>query len=191
MKPMKIEPTALPDVLIITPARFGDERGWFSETWNAPKLAAGGVRIDFVQDNHSMSARTGTLRGLHFQVPPHAQDKLVRCSRGAILDVAVDVRLGSPHYGNWVGVELSAENARQLLVPRGFLHGFVTRAENTEVLYKCSDVYAPDCDGGIRWDDPDIGIDWGFVDASVLSAKDRVAPLLRDFASPFVWEGAR
>ena len=188
---MKIEPTALPDVLIITPARFGDERGWFSETWNAPKLAAGGVRIDFVQDNHSMSARTGTLRGLHFQVPPHAQDKLVRCSRGAILDVAVDVRLGSPHYGNWVGVELSAENARQLLVPRGFLHGFVTRAENTEVLYKCSDVYAPDCDGGIRWDDPDIGIDWGFVDASVLSAKDRVAPLLRDFASPFVWEGAR
>ncbi len=186
---MKIETTALPGVLILTPARFGDARGWFSETWNGPKLAASGVEIAFVQDNHSMSAAVGTLRGLHYQRPPHAQDKLVRCSKGAILDVAVDVRKGSPTYGKWVGVELSAEDGRQLLVPKGFLHGFVTRVPDTEVQYKCSDVYAPDCDGGIRWDDPDIGIDWGVAEP-VLSAKDQVAPFLKDWDSPFVWSAA-
>ena len=185
---MKIEPTEIADVKILTPARFGDERGWFSETWNAARLVAAGIATQFVQDNHSMSAKTGTLRGLHYQAPPHAQDKLVRCSKGAILDVAVDVRVGSPSYGKWVGVALTATNGRQLLVPKGFLHGFVTRAENTEVQYKCSDVYAPDCDGGIRWDDPQIGIDWGLDAAPVLSGKDAVAPLLRDFTSPFVWE---
>ncbi len=128
-----------------------------------------------------------TLGGLHFQRPPHAQDKLVRCTRGAIFDVAVDVRVGSPTYGRWVGVDLTPENGRQLLVPKGFLHGFVTRLPDTEVQYKCTDTYAPDCDGGIRWDDPTIGIDWGVSDP-VLSAKDQVAPLLADWVSPFVWE---
>lgn len=183
---MKIETTAIPDVLILTPARFGDARGWFSETFNATRMAAAGLNVDWVQDNHSMSAKPGTLRGLHFQSPPHAQDKLVRCSAGAILDVAVDIRRGSPSYGKWVGVELTPDNARQLLVPKGFLHGFVTRAPMTEVQYKCSDIYAPDCDGGIRWNDPDIGIDWG-VDDPTLSAKDTAAPYLRDFQSPFEW----
>ena len=187
---MNIEKTALADVLVITPARVGDDRGWFSETWNAHRAAQAGLDVVFVQDNHSMSGAAGTLRGLHYQSPPHAQDKLVRCTRGAIFDVAVDVRVGSPSYGGWVGVELSAQNAKQLFVPKGFLHGFVTRVAETEVQYKCSDVYAPDCDGGIRWDDPDIGIDWGLTGAPVLSAKDAVAPLLRDFASPFVWQGA-
>ena len=186
---MIIEKTALDGVLILTPARFGDDRGWFSETWNAPRLAAAGVDVGFVQDNHSMSAAVGTLRGLHYQRPPHAQDKLVRCTHGLIFDVAVDFRAGSPTFGRWFGIELSPENARQLLVPKGFLHGFVTRAPDTEVQYKCSDVYAPDCDGGIRWDDPAIGIDWGVV-APVLSAKDAVAPLLAEVASPFEWVAA-
>ena len=186
---MKVETTALDGVVILTPRRFGDDRGWFSETWNATRMAEAGLAIDFVQDNHSMSAQVGTLRGLHYQAPPHAQDKLVRCTAGAILDVAVDFRAGSPTFGRWVAVDLTAENGRQLLVPKGFLHGFVTRLPNTEVQYKCSDVYAPDCDGGIRWDDPDIGIDWG-VSEPVLSAKDSVAPYLRDFDSPFTWEGA-
>ncbi len=188
---MQIESTGLSDVLILTPKRFGDDRGWFMETFNALRATEAGINLSFVQDNHSMSAKTGTLRGLHFQTPPHAQDKLVRCSKGAILDVAVDIRRGSPTYGKWVGVELSEANARQLLVPKGFLHGFVTRAENTEVQYKCTDVYAPECDGGIRWDDPDIGIDWGLTGDPVLSAKDTTAPLLRDFNSPFIWEGAK
>ena len=187
---MLIEPTALPDVLILTPARFGDVRGWFSETWNGPKLAALGVHLDFVQDNHSISAAVGTLRGLHFQKPPRAQDKLVRCSRGAIRDVAVDVRKGSPFFGKWVAVDLTAGNARQLMVPKGFLHGFVTLTPDTEVQYKCTDVYAPGCDGGIRWNDPEIGIDWGVSDP-VMSAKDQTAPFLRDWDSPFVWEGAK
>lgn len=185
---MKIEKTTLEGVLILTPQRFGDDRGWFTETWNAPRLAAAGVDIAFVQDNHSMSASVGTLRGLHYQRPPHAQDKLVRCTRGLIFDVAVDFRAGSPAFGQWFGIELSPENGMQLLVPKGFLHGFVTRAPDTEVQYKCSDVYAPDCDGGVRWDDPAIGIDWG-VAAPVLSAKDAIAPLLADVVSPFVWGG--
>ncbi len=186
---MKIEQTDLPDLLILTPTRFGDERGWFSETFNAARMVAAGLTMAWVQDNHSMSARVGTLRGLHYQRPPHAQDKLVRCSRGAIFDVAVDIRQGSPTYGRWKGVELTPQNGRQMLVPKGFLHGFVTRVPDTEVQYKCSDVYAPDCDGAVRWDDPDIGIDWG-VSAPVLSAKDSVAPALRDLASPFVFGAA-
>jgi dTDP-4-dehydrorhamnose 3,5-epimerase len=186
---MKVEPTALPGVLILTPQRFGDDRGWFMETWNSARAAAAGLAIDFVQDNHSMSAAVGTLRGLHYQRPPRAQDKLVRCTRGAILDVAVDVRAGSPTFGAWIGVDLTPENGRQLLVPKGFLHGFVTRAPDTEVQYKCSDVFAPDCDGAVAWDDPQIGIDWGVADP-VLSAKDRAAPRLADWTSPFVWSGA-
>ena len=184
---MQIDKTALPDVLILTPPRFGDDRGWFSETWNGPRMANLGVNIDFVQDNHSMSAAVGTLRGLHYQSPRHAQDKLVRCTKGAIFDVAVDFRRGSPTFGKWTGVELTPENRQQLLVPKGFLHGFVTRLPDTEVQYKCSDVYAPDCDGAVRWDDPTIGIDWGLTGAPVLSGKDAIAPLFADVTSPFEW----
>lgn len=187
---MQIEHTSLDGVVVLTPKKFGDDRGWFSETWNANRMAELGLNIHFVQDNHSMSAKAGTLRGLHYQSPSHAQDKLVRCTRGSIFDVAVDIRVGSPTYGKWFGIELSLENGKQLLVPRGFLHGFVTRMADTEVQYKCSDVYAPDCDGGIRWDDPTIGIDWGLTEVPTLSAKDQVAPLLNDFKSPFLWEKA-
>lgn len=185
---MQVEPTAIPDVLVLIPRRFGDHRGWFSETWNAEAMKKAGLDMPWVQDNHSMSAAAQTLRGLHYQSPPHAQDKLVRCTRGAIFDVAVDVRVGSPSFGHWVGVDLTQENGRQLLVPKGFLHGFVTREANTEVQYKCSDLYAPDCDAAVRWDDPDIGIDWGLTGAPVLSEKDQAAPFLRDLKSPFIWE---
>lgn len=186
---MILEPTSLPDVLILTPRRHGDARGHFSEVWNRQTLAGLGIDIDFVQDNHSLSRQAGTVRGLHFQAPPHAQAKLVRCGAGAILDVAVDIRRGSPSYGRSVGVELSAENGRQLLIPAGFLHGFVTLRPETEVLYKCSDVYAPGCDGAVRFDDPDLGIDWGIDPAqAVLSDKDRAAQGFADFRSPFTFE---
>lgn len=184
---MQVEQTALPGVLILTPQRFGDARGFFSESWNRQRMAEHGITLEFVQDNHSLSATPGTIRGLHFQSPPHAQDKLVRCGRGALFDVAVDIRKGSPTYGQWVGVELSAENGKQLLVPKGFLHGFVTKASDTEICYKCTDYYAPECDGAVRWDS--CGIDWGFDGDPVLSDKDKAAPALADFDSPFVWEG--
>jgi dTDP-4-dehydrorhamnose 3,5-epimerase len=187
---MQIDKTSLPGVLILTPRRFGDARGWFSEVWNRQTLAAHGIDIDFVQDNHSHSRAAGTVRGLHFQAPPHAQAKLVRCGRGRVFDVAVDIRKGSPAFGKWTGVELSAENGRQLLIPAGFLHGFVTREPDSELLYKCSDVYAPDCDGAVRFDDPDLGIDWGIDPAAaILSDKDRAAPAFRNFATPFVYGG--
>lgn len=187
---MLIENTALPGVKILTPKRFGDERGFFCESWSKRIMADHGLNYDFVQDNHSLSARVGTVRGLHFQSPPHAQSKLVRCGRGALYDVAVDVRRGSPTYGQWVGVDLTFENGRQLLVPAGFLHGFVTRTPDTEIIYKCSDYYAPECDGAVRWNDPDIGVDWGMGETEpVLSEKDTVAPLLADFDSPFSYEG--
>lgn len=189
MADMRIEKTALPGVLIVTPRRFGDARGFFCESWNRARLADHGIDLEFVQDNHSLSAQANTVRGLHFQSPPHAQDKLVRCGRGALLDVAVDIRVGSPTYGAWVGVGLSAENGRQLLVPKGFLHGFVTRQPDTEIIYKCSDYYAADCDGAVRFDDPAIAIDWGLSGPAVLSDKDTAAPLLADFNSPFVWSG--
>ena len=185
---MQVEKTALSGVLILTPARFGDARGFFSETWNRRRMAEAGIDIDFVQDNHSVSAQVGTVRGLHFQAPPHAQTKLVRCGRGRLFDVAVDIRRGSPTYGHWAGVELSAENGRQLLIPAGFLHGFVTREPDTEIVYKCSDYYAPDCDGAVRWDS--CGIDWALEGTPVLSDKDARAPALADFDSPFTWEGA-
>jgi dTDP-4-dehydrorhamnose 3,5-epimerase len=184
---MHVEPTSLPDVLILTPRRFCDVRGWFSETWNAGVMARLGIDLTFVQDNHSHSTRVNTLRGLHYQRPPHAQAKLVRCTRGAIFDVAVDVRHGSPHFGRWFGADLTAENGYQLLIPAGFLHGFVTRLPETEVQYKCSDVYAPDCDAGIRWDDPALDIDWGLSGAPVLSDKDAAAPGMDSFISPFAW----
>lgn len=188
---LDIQPTALPGVLILTPRRFGDARGFFCETWNRNRMAEHGLEFDFVQDNHSLSAVSGTVRGLHFQAPPHAQDKLVRCGRGRLLDVVVDIRCGSPTYGKWIAVDLSAENGKQLLVPKGFLHGFATREPDTEIVYKCTDYYAPDCDGSVRFDDPDIGIDWGFdTTQAALSEKDAKAPLLRDLNSPFVWEGS-
>lgn len=184
---MQIEHSALPGVMILTPARFGDARGFFSESWSRKRLAEAGIDLDFVQDNHSVSARAGTLRGLHFQSPPHAQAKLVRCGRGALWDVAVDIRAGSPSYGQWVGVDLTAENGRQLLIPAGFLHGFVTRTDDTEIVYKCSDYYAPDCDGAVAWDS--VGIDWGLTEAPILSAKDAAAPALAAFRTPFTYEG--
>lgn len=187
---MQIEHSALPGVMILTPARFGDARGFFSESWSRKRLAEAGIDLDFVQDNHSVSARAGTLRGLHFQSPPHAQAKLVRVGAGRVLDVAVDIRRGSPTYGRWVGVELSADAGNQLYIPVGFLHGFAVLEPNSELLYKCSDFYAPDCDGAVRFDDPDIGIDWGIdPKAAILSDKDAKAPFLKDFVSPFVYEG--
>jgi len=187
---VKVEQTVLPDVVLLTPARYGDARGFFSESWNRRTLLEHGIDLDFVQDNHSVSQAVGTVRGLHFQSPPHAQAKLVRCGRGALFDVAVDVRVGSPTYGHWTGHDLTAENGMQLLIPAGFLHGFVTRVPDTEIIYKCTDYYAPACDGAVRYDDPDIRIDWGLSGAAVLSDKDAAAPALRDFASPFIWEGA-
>jgi len=184
---VEVRSTALSSVFIVIPKRFGDHRGFFEETWNASDLAECGVEISFVQDNHSHSKELGTLRGLHFQAPPHAQDKLVRCTRGEIFDVAVDIRKGSPTYGQWVGVELSRENGYQLLIPKGFLHGFVTLMPDTEVQYKCSDNYAPQCDGSVLWSS--LGIDWPLPDGVLpkLSAKDGDALSFEVFDSPFFW----
>jgi dTDP-4-dehydrorhamnose 3,5-epimerase len=183
---MQVLETNLPGVLKITPRRFVDARGFFSETWSATGFAGIGVDAVFVQDNHSCSVAAGTVRGLHYQRPPHAQGKLVRVARGAIRDVAVDVRAGSPTYGRWVAEELSAENGAQLWIPRGFLHGFITLRPDTEVLYKVDAPYAPDCDGAIRFDDPDLAIDWGVDPAdAVLSDKDAAAPAFRQFVTPF------
>ena len=186
---MQVEKTVLDGVVILTPRRFGDDRGWFSEVWNRRVQEEAGIKADFVQDNHSFSGPKGTLRGLHFQSPPHAQAKLVRCSAGAIWDVAVDARKGSPTYGRWVGAELSAENGRQLFVPEGFLHGFSTLTDDTEVQYKCTDYYAPDSDGAVAWDSPGLGIDWRLDDDPVLSAKDAAAPVFADWHTPFTWDG--
>ena len=176
---MQIENTSLLGVLLLTPRRFGDHRGFFAESWNRQTLADLGIHYDFVQDNHSLSREVNTVRGLHFQAPPHAQVKLVRCGQGCLFDVAVDIRKGSPTYGQWVGVELSAENGRQLLIPEGFAHGFVTRSPDTEIIYKCTDYYAPDADGAIRFDDPSLNIEWGIhPDEAILSEKDTIAPLI-------------
>jgi dTDP-4-dehydrorhamnose 3,5-epimerase len=185
-----IETTHLAGLLVLTPRRFGDARGFFSESYSARAMAEAGVTTVFVQDNHSLSARPGTIRGLHFQAPPHAQDKLVRCGRGALFDVAVDIRRGSPTYGQWFGLELSFENGKQLLVPAGFAHGFATLQPDTEIIYKCSDYYAPATEGSIRWDDPDIAINWppGLAEP-ILSDKDARAGGLRDLLSPFHWPG--
>lgn len=185
---MIVKETSLPDVLILVPDRHGDARGFFSESWNSRRMADAGIDIAFVQDNHSMSEATGTLRGLHFQAPPHAQAKLVRCGRGRLLDVAVDIRQGSPTYGQWVAETLSFENGKQLLVPEGFLHGFLTLEPMTEIIYKCSDFYNADADGAVHWDS--CGVDWGEISAPLLSPKDEDAPALADFNSPFEWVGA-
>ena len=171
----------LPGLFEIIPPRFGDERGFFSETWNEAALARSGISVRFVQDNHSYSAARGVLRGLHFQLPPHDQDKLVRVARGAAFDVAVDIRVDSPHFGRWVGLILAAEKWNQLLVPRGFAHGFVTLAPGTEVLYKVSAPYRPEAERSIRFDDPALGIDWPVAAAEMqLSAKDRAAGTLAE-----------
>ncbi|MCP4027390.1 MAG: dTDP-4-dehydrorhamnose 3,5-epimerase [Sphingomonas sp.] len=178
----------MPSVQLIRPKRHGDSRGWFTEVYSVPAFSALGISETFVQDNHSLSAPAFTLRGLHFQSPPRGQAKLIRCIRGRIFDVAVDVRRGSPTYGQWAGTELSAENGHQLFVPIGFAHGFLTLEPDCEVTYKCSDTYAPDADGGIAWDS--VGIDWP-IPAGValeLSDKDKRLPTLADFDSPFAYD---
>lgn len=175
---------------LIESKRHGDDRGWFTEVYSEPVFAARGIADRFVQDNHSLSAPAFTLRGLHYQTPPHAQAKLVRCIRGRIWDIAVDIRNGSPTYGQWQAAELSAANGRQLYIPVGYAHGFLTLEADCEVTYKVTDVYAPDCDGGLRWDDPDFAILWPLAGATpLLSPKDERQPLLADFTSPFVYDG--
>jgi dTDP-4-dehydrorhamnose 3,5-epimerase len=174
-----VHPLDLDGLFEIRPSRFGDQRGFFSEVWSRDALAEAGFQLDFVQDNHSYSAAKGVLRGLHYQLPPAAQDKLIRVSRGSIFDVAVDIRPGSPTFGKWTGLILSAELWNQILVPKGFAHGFVTLEEHTEVQYKVTAPYRPDLDRGIRFDDPAIGVDWPLEGNEVqLSAKDSAAPLL-------------
>ena len=175
---------------IIIPKRHVDERGWFSETFHEKQLRDLGITCDFVQDNQSYSKRTGTLRGMHFQIPPAEQIKLVSVLRGRVLDVVVDVRRGSPTFGKHISTELSAESGRQLYVPAGFAHGFLTLEDDVTVMYKVSDFYAPAYDGGIRWDDPDVGIRWPIKDSDItLSDKDKRLPLLKGFDSPFVYDG--
>lgn len=178
---IEIRQTGLDGVIEIVPRRFADSRGFFSEVYNADVFREAGIDLVFVQDNHSMSTQRGVLRGLHYQLPPRAQDKLVRVARGAILDVAVDIRRSSPTFGKWIAIELSAEKWNQLLVPKGFAHGFVTLAEDTEVLYKVTDVYSAAHDRAIRYDDPNVGVRWPpEIGALILSEKDRNAPFLGD-----------
>ena len=186
----EIATSPLAGVLVLTPRRYGDERGFFSESWNQRALEEAGVFLpEFVQDNHSLSHEAGTVRGLHYQAPPHAQGKLVRCGRGRIFDVAVDARVGSPTFGGWYGEELSFDNGAQLWIPAGFLHGFMTLEPDSEIVYKCTAHYAPEADGAVRWDS--LGIDWGLDAPPVLSGKDAAAPAFNDWQSPFTWEGAR
>lgn len=183
---MEVVETAIPEVKLLTPKKFGDHRGFFSETWNRRTFSAHGIDLDFVQDNHSRSAEPGTVRGLHFQIPPHAQDKLVRVVRGRVLDVAVDLRRSSPTYGRHVTAELSADNWRQILVPVGFAHGFVTLEPDTEVLYKVTNYYAPDHDRGLFWNDPHLGIDWPVAaERATVSEKDRRWPRLAELDHVF------
>lgn len=177
---MKLNETALDGVVELVPVRHGDDRGWFSEVWNQATLAELGITIDWVQDNEAKSAAAGTIRGLHFQTPPRAQDKLVRAVQGRIVDVAVDLRTSSSTFGQHVAVELTAAAGNQLLVPKGFAHGYCTLEPDTIIAYKVSDFYAPECDRALRWDDPAIGIDWPLAGEATLSDKDRVAPLLAE-----------
>ena len=172
-------------VQVIAETKFSDQRGFFGETYSRRKYENLGIDVEFVQDNHSTSYAIGTVRGLHFQAPPHAQAKLVRCGRGRLFDVAVDIRKDSPTFGQWIGEELSFENGHQLYVPVGFAHGFVTLEPDTEIVYKCSDYYAPETEGAVRWDS--CGIDWPLSGDPILSDKDAAAPALADFDSPFVY----
>lgn len=184
---MQIEPTKLHDVLIVTPRVFQDARGFFFESYNQETWRANGIDTVFVQDNHSRSTR-GTLRGLHFQLPPVEQVKLLRCTQGTIWDVAVDIRVGSPTFGQWVGVELSADNFRQLYIPAGFAHGFCVLSDKAEVLYKTSAVYSKPHEQGIAWDDPQLGIIWPVAEP-LLSDRDRCAPSLANYLAgmPFLY----
>ena len=176
---MNIIKTELDDVIILEPKVFGDQRGWFTESWSKRTMEEAELYYEFVQDNHSFSAEKGTLRGIHFQIEPHAQAKLVRCTKGAVLDVAVDLRKASPNYKKWVAVELSENNKRQLLIPRGFGHAFLTLTDDVEFLYKADRYYNFQNDRSVAWNDPEIGIDWPVEDPA-LSEKDRNAPLLKD-----------
>jgi len=188
---MQITETGLPGLLLIEPKVFGDSRGFFLETWSRTAFAAQGLDYDFVQDNHAMSGSPGVLRGLHFQRPPAAQAKLVRVTRGAVFDVAVDLRQGSPSFGKWYGAILSGDNFKQLIIPRGFAHGYLTLAPDTEFLYKVDAPYAPDLDAGLAWNDPDLAVAWPTAElgitAPILSDKDRSLPAWAGFASPFTF----
>ena len=176
---MKVTETELKGVYVIEPQVFGDARGWFMESWSQRKLEEAGIKVDFVQDNQSYSAQKGILRGLHYQQNPMSQAKLIRCTRGKIFDVAVDIRKGSPQYGQWVGVELSADNKKQIFIPRGFAHGFMTLTEDVEVQYKADNYYAPECDGNVCWNDLEIGVQWP-MEPALLSDKDKKAPTLAE-----------
>ncbi|MEQ3745124.1 MAG: dTDP-4-dehydrorhamnose 3,5-epimerase [Henriciella sp.] len=183
---LEIERLNLSEVMIIRPKKFGDERGFFSEVWNAEAFAEVGLDMSFVQDNHSYSAVEGTVRGLHYQIPPFAQDKLLRCTRGRILDVVVDIRTGSPNFGKWVSTEISADNWAQIYVPKGFAHGFITLTPDCEVQYKVTAPYSPAHEMSIAWNDPDLAIEWGVEsDGVTLSEKDAQAPLLRNVETGF------
>ena len=172
--------------ILIKPVRYEDDRGFFAETYSKRHYKDLGIDVEFVQDNHSISLKAGTLRGLHFQSPENAQAKLVRCGNGAIFDIAVDIRKGSPKFGHWVGHELSAENGYQFFVPIGFAHGFLTLKPNSEIVYKCTDYYAPNSEGSIRWNDPSINIEWPLSEDIILNKKDAIAPLLKDLETPFI-----
>jgi dTDP-4-dehydrorhamnose 3,5-epimerase len=183
---MQARKLGIPEVILITPSRHSDARGFFSETYNRVQFADIGIDHTFVQDNHTLSSKKGTVRGLHFQSPPHAQDKLIRVCRGAVLDVAVDIRHGSPSFGKFVTAILSAENWHQLWVPKGFAHGFCTLEPETEVIYKVTDLYAPEHDKGLAWDDPDLGIQWPVsAEAAILTDKDRRHPQLYELPAYF------
>ena len=173
------------DLVYICPERFGDHRGYFTETYSKRRYLEKGLNVTFVQDNQSLSYAMGTLRGLHFQAPPHAQGKLVRCGRGAIFDVAIDIRRGSPTYAQWKGYELTAANGHQLYVPVGFAHGFVTLEPDSEIIYKCTDYYSPQSEGAVRWNS--CGIDWPLSQAPILSKKDELAVALNQLESPFIY----
>lgn len=181
-----IERQPIPEVWTYTPRRFEDERGWFSETFNSASLAEALGGVTFVQDNQALTHVKGTLRGMHFQKPPKAQDKFVRVLKGAVLDVAVDIRRGSPTFGKWVAAELSAENRKQIFVPKGFAHGYLTLEPDTEVFYKVSDYYSREHEGGISWNDPAIGVDWGLAPGDILMAdRDRLFPVLAELELVF------
>jgi dTDP-4-dehydrorhamnose 3,5-epimerase len=184
---MNVIETSLPGVKVIEPKVFGDHRGWFMETYSTKIFKEAEIDIHFVQDNQSFSATKGTLRGLHYQLNPKAQTKLVRCTKGAIFDVAVDIRKGSHTFGKWIGIELSADNKKQLLIPKGFAHGFMTLTNDVEVQYKVDELYAPECDRGIIWNDPEIGIEWPIDITPVLSAKDEKAPTLKETDNNFIF----
>ena len=182
---MKRKKSKLSGLALIIPSRFGDHRGFFAETYSNKRYAEIGIDVDFVQDNHSLSREIGTLRGLHYQAPPMAQGKLVRCGRGAIFDVAVDIRRGSPTYGQWEGYELTADNGHQLYVPLGFAHGFVTLKPDSEIIYKCTNYYASETEGAVCWNS--CGVDWFLKGNPILSDKDSTAPMLKDLDSPFIF----